>query len=97
MAWVMRHKTKPSCRNYKKPSDRGIVVVNLTQCMSGKVNMGGYATGNALAHAGVIGGADMTVEATLTKLHYLLSQELDTETIRKAMSQNLRGELTPDD
>mgnify|MGYP000135164909 CR=1 FL=1 len=51
----------------------------------------------ALAHAGVIGGADMTVEATLTKLHYLLSQELDTETIRKAMSQNLRGELTPDD
>ena len=78
-------------------SDRGIVVVNLTQCMSGKVNMGGYATGNALAHAGVIGGADMTVEATLTKLHYLLSQELDTETIRKAMSQNLRGELTPDD
>ena len=78
-------------------SDRGIVVVNLTQCMSGKVNMGGYATGNALAHAGVIGGADMTVETTLTKLHYLLSQELDTETIRKAMSQNLRGELTPDD
>ena len=40
-----------------------------TMCMSGKVNMGGYATGNALAHAGVIGGADMTVEATLTKLH----------------------------
>ena len=45
-----------------------IVVVNLTQCMSGKVNMGGYATGNALAHAGVIGGADMTVEA-LSLIH----------------------------
>ncbi len=33
-------------------SQRGIVVVNLTQCMSGKVNMGGYATGNALARRG---------------------------------------------
>ncbi|SPW55038.1 L-asparaginase 1 [Escherichia coli] len=74
------------------------MVVNLTQCMSGKVKHGWLShAGNALAHAGVIGGADMTVEATLTKLHYLLSQELDTETIRKAMSQNLRGELTPDD
>lgn len=78
-------------------SSRGIVVVNLTQCMSGKVNMGGYATGNALAHAGVIGGADMTVEATLTKLHYLLSQGLDVQSIREAMTQNLRGELTPDE
>ncbi|BDH46212.1 L-asparaginase 1 [Salmonella enterica subsp. enterica serovar Choleraesuis] len=81
----------------KSASDRGIVVVNLTQCMSGKVNMGGYATGNALADAGAIGGADMTVEAALTKLHYLLSQQLDVDAIRQAMVTNLRGELTPDD
>lgn len=39
----------------------------------------------------------MTVEATLTKLHYLLSQGLDTQTIRQVMTENLRGELTPDD
>lgn len=87
---------KEFLKELSEASDRGIVVVNLTQCMSGKVNMGGYATGNALAHAGVIGGADMTVEATLTKLHYLLSQGLDTAAIRVAMTQNLRGELTPD-
>lgn len=78
-------------------SQRGIVVVNLTQCMSGKVNMGGYATGNALAHAGVISGADMTVESALTKLHYLLSQNLAPDAIRRLMQTNLRGELTVED
>lgn len=68
--------------------------MNLTQCISGRVNMDGYATGNALAHAGVISGSDMTVEAALTKLHYLLSQSLSPEEIRRLMQQNLRGELT---
>lgn len=81
----------------KEASARGIVVINLTQCMSGKVNMGGYATGNALAQANVVGGADMTVEAALTKLHWLLSKGLEANTIRQAMAQNLRGELTTDE
>ncbi|GKX56159.1 L-asparaginase 1 [Leminorella grimontii] len=75
-------------------AERGIIVVNLTQCLSGRVDMGGYATGNALAHAGVISGFDMTLEATLTKLHLLLSQERDAASIRRLMQTNLRGELT---
>lgn len=81
----------------REASARGTVVVNLTQCMSGKVNMGGYATGNALALSGVISGGDMTVEATLTKLHFLLSQSLSSEQVRQLMQTNLRGELTPNE
>ncbi|WP_457913981.1 asparaginase [Candidatus Gillettellia adelgis] len=72
----------------------GIIIVNLTQCMFGTVNMNTYATGNALAHAGVISGFDMTIEATLAKLYYLLSQSLTPEQMRHQMQQNLRGELS---
>jgi len=80
----------------KQADERGIVLVNLTQCFQGKVNMSGYATGNALAQAGVIGGADMTVEAALAKLHYLLSIGLTSLQIKQRMQQNLLGELTVD-
>ena len=76
-------------------SARGVIIVNLSQCLHGKVNMGGYATGNALSRAGVISGFDMTAEAALTKLHFLLSQDLPAPRIRELMQQSLRGELTP--
>ncbi|WP_025820415.1 asparaginase [Shewanella marina] len=74
--------------------ERGIVVVNLTQCMQGTVNMGGYATGSSLARVGVISGGDMTIEAALAKLHYLLSKDLTAAQIKLLMTQNLVGELT---
>ncbi|MFQ6370974.1 asparaginase [Shewanella sp. YIC-542] len=80
----------------KQAHDSGIVLVNLTQCRQGRVNMGGYATGNALANAGLISGFDMTTEAALAKLHYLFSKNLNVAQIRQQMQQNLCGELTND-
>ena len=78
----------------KNATENGTVIVNLTQCIQGQVNMGGYATGNALLNCGVLSGYDMTLEACLTKLHYLFSQNLELETVRHLMQDNLRGELT---
>lgn len=77
-----------------KAKAQEIIVINCSQCIKGKVNMSGYATGNALSQAGVISGHDMTLEATLTKLHYLLSQNLSYKEICRLMEVNLRGELT---
>lgn len=75
-------------------SKKNIIIINLTQCTSGNVNMNGYATGNSLKKVGVISGYDLTIEAALTKLHFLLSQNISIEKIRIQMQNNLRGELT---
>jgi L-asparaginase len=79
---------------FKLALEQEILVVNCTQCYKGKVNMEGYATGNALQQAGLISGADMTPEATLAKLHYLLSQSLSFEQRKSLLLKNLRGELS---
>ena len=78
----------------RKAKEQGIVVVNCSQCIKGTVNMSGYATGNALSETGVISGHDMTLEATLTKLHYLLSKNLSYDEMCQQMDISLRGELT---
>jgi L-asparaginase len=75
-------------------SENGVVIVNCTQCYKGSVDMSGYATGHALQAAGVISGFDMTPEATLTKLSYLLSCNYSVEEVKQKMQTNLRGELT---
>ena len=77
----------------REGTDRGVIIVNVTQCQRGTVTTE-YAAGKALAEVGVIGGADMTPEAALTKLSYLLSQGLPRAEVVRLLQTNLRGELT---
>eukprot|EP00536_Pseudo-nitzschia_multiseries_P004787 jgi/Psemu1/302829/fgenesh1_kg.82_\ len=76
-------------------TDRGIMVIASTQCFTGSVQLGRYATGRALLEAGAVSAGDMTLEAIACKSAYLFGRkDFSNDQIAKVMGMSLRGELT---
>jgi L-asparaginase len=71
-----------------------IIVLNVTQCQGGRVVMGHYETSVELLKAGVVSGKDMTTEAAITKLMFLLGQGISNAQIKMNLNKNLRGEIS---
>lgn len=74
--------------------ERDVVVVNVTQCMTGSVLSPLYHTGLTMSSSGVVPGHDLTSEAAITKLMYLFGRGLDAAEVKRAMERPLRGELS---
>ena len=78
----------------KKNIDKGIIVLDRTQCDGGSVELGRYETSAHLREIGVVSGHDMTFEAAVAKLMVLLGQELSAEKVKQLLETSLKGELT---
>jgi len=78
----------------KSAVQRGLIILNVTQCSQGRVEMGRYETSRHLVDAGVISGHDMTSEAAITKLMYILGQYDSDEKIKLLLNKSLNGEIT---
>lgn len=78
----------------KNAIGRGLIILNVTQCHAGKVDMDAYSTGILLKKIGVISGFDSTTEAALTKLFFILGQTNNIQNIKRMLQENLRGEIS---
>lgn len=74
--------------------ERGIIIVDVTQCKAGSVKLKQYAVSCDMARIGVVSGGDMTIEAAVTKFMWLLGNCKDNQEVIDLMEKDLRGELT---
>lgn len=78
----------------QKIKQKGIIIVNVTQCSGGKVIMGQYETSVALKKLGIISGKDITTEAAIAKLMYLLGRKMTQNEFKTAFETQIRGEMS---
>ncbi len=74
--------------------ERGLLLMNVTQCVGGRVEQGRYVTSQAFEAMGMVSGHDLTTEACVTKLMFLLAQEQATEEVARRMATPICGEFT---
>ena len=77
----------------KTAISEGIIIINVTQCSGGSVNMGQYETSTQMKKIGVISGKDITTEAAVAKLMFLLAQDLSPKVFKTIFETSLRGEM----
>ena len=78
----------------RQAASSGKILLNVTQCLSGTVDMNLYSNGKALLDAGVVSGYDSTTESALGKLFFLLGQTDDNPTVKRLLNKNFRGEIS---
>jgi L-asparaginase len=85
---------KDFLRLFENATTNGKILINISQCLHGSVIEGKYETSELFRKSGVICGRDLTTEAAITKLMFLLGKGLSNEVIKEQLQTNLRGEIT---